>query len=62
MGRALRWALPTDGPKTVSGLVLEYLEAFPDGNVGLVIERYGLETLELEGNVVRAVRGRELKR
>lgn len=59
VNKALRWELPTDGPKTVSGLVLEHLEAFPDANVGLLIERYRLETLELEGNVVRAVRGRE---
>jgi Mg2+/Co2+ transporter CorB len=59
VNKALRWELPTDGPKTVSGLVLEYLESFPDGNAGLVIGDYCLEILELEGNVVRAVRGRQ---
>ena len=59
VNKGLRWELPTDGPKTISGLVLEHLESFPDGNVGLEIETYQLETLELEGNVVRAVRGRE---
>lgn len=59
VNKALHWDLPTRGPKTVSGLVLEYLEAFPDGNVGLTIDNYSLETLELEGNVVRAVRSRE---
>jgi Mg2+/Co2+ transporter CorB len=46
----------------MSGLVLEYLEAFPDGNVGLDIDGYRLEILELEGNVVRALRGRSRKR
>jgi Mg2+/Co2+ transporter CorB len=59
VNKALHWELPTRGPKTLSGLVLEYLEAFPDGNVGLTIDNYSLETLELEGNVVRVVRSRE---
>jgi Mg2+/Co2+ transporter CorB len=60
VNKALRWELPTDGPKTISGLVLEYLESFPDGNAGLRIDDYGIEILELESNVVRAIRGRSL--
>ncbi len=56
VNKALNWELPTDGPKTLSGLVLEYLESFPDGNVGLAIAGYRLEILELQGNVVQAVR------
>jgi len=60
VNKALRWELPTDGPKTVSGLVLEFLESFPDANAGLRIGSYGIEILELESNVIRAVRGRML--
>lgn len=56
VNKALNWELPTDGPKTLSGLLLEYLESFPDGNVGLAIAGYRLEILELQGNVVQAVR------
>lgn len=56
INRSLDWSLPTDGPKTLSGLILEYLESFPAGNAGLKIQSYRLEILELEGNVVRAVR------
>ncbi len=56
INKSLHWDLPTDGPKTLSGLVLEYLESFPDANVGLAIDGYRLETLELQGNVVQAVR------
>jgi len=56
INRALDWSLPTNGPKTLSGLILEHLESFPDGNAGLMIDSYRLEILELEGNVVRAVR------
>ena len=56
VNKSLDWSLPTDGPRTLSGLVLEYLEGFPDANAGLSIGDYRLEILELEGNVVQAVR------
>ena len=29
LNRIMQWDLPTDGPKTLSGLILEYLESFP---------------------------------
>jgi len=58
INKALKWDLPKDGPKTLSGLILENLESFPDANAGLAIGRYRLEILELEGNVVRSVRVR----
>jgi len=58
INKAQQWDLPTDGPKTLSGLILENLESFPDANAGLSIGRYQLEILELEGNVVRSVQVR----
>ncbi|GAB5450494.1 MAG: HlyC/CorC family transporter [Halioglobus sp.] len=58
INKHLHWELPTDGPKTLSGLILEYLESFPDASAGLTIDRYRLEILELEGNVVKAVRAK----
>jgi len=56
VNKTLDWELPTDGPKTVSGLILEYLESFPDANAGIAIGEYHLEILELAGNVVQAVK------
>jgi Mg2+/Co2+ transporter CorB len=58
INKSLDWTLPTDGPKTLSGLILEYLESFPDANAGLAIGKYRVEILELEGNVVQAARVR----
>ena len=58
INKSLKWALPTDGPKTLSGLILENLESFPDANAGLAIGIYRLEILELAGNVVQAARVR----
>jgi Mg2+/Co2+ transporter CorB len=56
INKSLKWSLPTDGPKTLSGLILEYLESFPDANAGLAIGNYRLEIMELQSNVVQAVR------
>ena len=58
INRHLKWELPTDGPKTLSGLILETLELFPEANAGMEIDGYLLEILELQGNVVQAVKAR----
>ena len=55
------WDLPTDGPKTVSGLALEALEAFPQGKVVVRIPNYQLEVEAIEGNLISKVRIRPLK-
>jgi len=60
INKRLGWDLPTDGPKTLNGLLLEYLESFPDGNVGVAIGDYYLEILDLQDNVIRQVRARTL--
>lgn len=56
VNRVLGWDLPTAGPRTMNGLVLEYLEAFPDGPVGVRIGRYAIETARITDNVVRTVK------
>ena len=60
INKTLEWSLPKDGPKTLSGLILEYLESFPAAPAGLTIGNYRLEILELEGNVVRSVRAQPI--
>lgn len=50
------WALPTDGPKTISGLALEELEAFPQGRVAVRLPGYLLEVEEIEGNLLSKIR------
>ncbi|NQX89930.1 MAG: HlyC/CorC family transporter [Halioglobus sp.] len=56
VNKSLDWTLPTDGPKTLSGLILEHLESFPDAQAGLKIGDYRFEILTLKGNVVQSVR------
>jgi Mg2+/Co2+ transporter CorB len=52
----MNWHLPTDGPKTLNGLILEHLEAIPADGTGLMLEDYPVEILETGDNVVKQVR------
>lgn len=55
LNKSLGWHLPSDGPKTLNGLVTEALETIPDCPVCLKIGRYRLEILETEDNRVSQV-------
>ncbi|MGM0569753.1 HlyC/CorC family transporter [Marinobacter sp.] len=54
INKNLHWKLPTDGPKTLNGLITETLESIPDTNVCLVIHGYRTEVLQIKDNVVKA--------
>ena len=53
------WQLPTDGPKTINGLILEYLESIPEPNVSLRIEDHLIEVVQTSDNTIRTVRIRK---
>ncbi len=44
------------GPKTLSGLIVEYLEDIPDANLSLRIAGYPIEVLEVKENMVKLVK------
>ncbi len=56
LNRTFGWRLPNDGPKTLNGLVLEHLEAFPDEGAAFTFEGYPVTVLEVEENRVKRVR------
>ncbi|MBD2860171.1 HlyC/CorC family transporter [Spongiibacter sp. KMU-158] len=56
INKTLKWKLPTDGPKTLNGLLLEKLESFPEANVSVKIDRYRFEIMEMKGNLIQAVK------
>lgn len=56
LNRNLNWKLPTQGPKTINGLVLEQLEALPQTSTRVEIAGYLLEITECRANVVKATR------
>jgi Mg2+/Co2+ transporter CorB len=56
INRQFDWDLPTDGPKTISGLALEALEAFPMGPVSVRIGGFQLDVEAIQGNTITQVR------
>jgi len=58
LNRALGWQLPTGGPKTVNGLLLEHLETIPDTGTMLRVGNYEFEVLQIGDNAIRTVRVR----
>ena len=56
LNRMMHWHLPTDGPTTLNGLILEQLEAFPVCGTALQLNGYPVEITETGDNVIRTVR------
>ncbi|WP_417538889.1 HlyC/CorC family transporter [Marinobacter sp.] len=54
INKSLGWKLPTDGPKTLNGLITETLENIPDTNVCLRVDGHRVEVLQIKDNVVKA--------
>ena len=58
INKTLGWELPTDGPKTLNGLIIEQLEYIPDGNMSLKIGEYLIEILQIKDNQIVAAQAR----
>jgi len=58
LNRRLGWNLPTDGPRTLNGLILEYLETIPEPGTALRLGNYAVEIMQIADNVVKTARVR----
>jgi len=56
LNRILEWDLPTEGPKTINGLIIEYLEHIPDQGTSLLIADYPMEIVQTTNNTVKTVK------
>jgi Mg2+/Co2+ transporter CorB len=56
LNRWLHLTLPTDGPKTLNGLILEILEEIPDGDVCVQIGEVKLEVMRSDDQAIRTVK------
>ncbi len=56
VNRALGWHLPTEGPRTLNGLILEHLEFIPETNLCIRIGDYQFETLQIKDNMISNVK------
>lgn len=56
LNRKLGFNLPLDGPKTLNGLLLEYLEDIPEAGVSLKIDNIPIEIVQTQGRAVKIAR------
>jgi len=56
VNRALGLALPTDGPRTLNGLILEHLQDIPEADVSIKIGAVPIEIVHTQGRAVKSVR------
>ncbi|ASJ97620.1 MULTISPECIES: HlyC/CorC family transporter [Shewanella] len=56
LNKEMEWHFPIDGPKTLNGLILEYLEEIPEPNTSMRLCGYPLEVVEVADNMVKTVR------
>ena len=56
INRVLSWELPTEGPKTLNGLILEHLEMIPAPGTSLLIANYPVEITRTDNNAVQTAR------
>jgi Mg2+/Co2+ transporter CorB len=61
LNRALRIDLPTQGPKTLNGLILEYMEDIPEPGTSLLLAGYPVEIVQIKDNLVKTVRLQPVK-
>jgi Mg2+/Co2+ transporter CorB len=56
LNRDLNMELPTDGPKTLNGMVLEYLEDIPEPGTSLLLSGYPVDIVQTKGNLIKTLR------
>ncbi|UAA40117.1 HlyC/CorC family transporter [Paraneptunicella aestuarii] len=56
LNKEMKWKLPTEGPKTLNGLIVEYLEYIPQEKISFRLAGYPIEIVEMKDNIVKTVR------
>ena len=56
LNRLMEWELPTAGPKTLNGLILEHMEFIPEPGTSLMIAGYPIEVVQTATSAVKTAR------
>jgi len=56
LNRKFGWDLPTDGPKTLNGLILEHMESIPEPGTSVLLDNYAVEIMQTRGTGVSVVK------
>ena len=60
--RTFSWDLPTNGPKTFNGLIIEQLEDIPEAGTSVLIAGYPVEIMQTQENAVKTARIKPVER
>jgi Mg2+/Co2+ transporter CorB len=56
LNRRMGWTLPTSGPRTLNGVIVEYLETIPEPGTSLRLADYAIDVLQTGENAIKTVR------
>ncbi len=56
INRTLHVELPTSGPKTLNGLILEHMEDIPEAGTSLLLAGYPIDIVQTKDNAVKTIR------
>lgn len=56
LNRLTQWTLPTEGPKTLNGLIIEYMESIPEPGTSIHLHGHRLEIIKCDENTIRLVK------
>jgi Mg2+/Co2+ transporter CorB len=56
LNRITQWSLPTEGPKTLNGLIIEFMETIPETGTSIKLHDYPLEILQRDEKSVKLVK------
>lgn len=59
INRSLSWQLDSESANTLNGMLMEVLQSIPDSSVGVKLDGYYAEILQVKDNVFRTVKMRE---
>ena len=56
LNRVMQWNLPTEGPKTLNGLIIEFMETIPEPGTSIKLHGHPLEILKRDEHTVKLVK------
>ncbi|WP_262964484.1 HlyC/CorC family transporter [Methylobacter psychrophilus] len=56
LNRVMQWTLPTEGPKTLNGLILEFMETIPQSGTSIKLHGHPLEIIKRDEHSVKLVK------
>ncbi|HYQ70485.1 MAG TPA: transporter associated domain-containing protein, partial [Gammaproteobacteria bacterium] len=56
LNSTLNMSLPTDGPKTLNGLIIEYMEMIPEKGTSLLLDNHPVDIVQIRDNMIKTVR------